>query len=273
MSCIIKNNVPAKPIPPKSLNEAGTMAICHTKAWDAKVVTSAWWVRHDQVSKTAPSGEYLSTGGFLIRGKKNYLPPSYLVYGFGFMFKVDEDSVFRHRGERKVMSAAEVAEEADSKFGGKTNYQLALDVRQDDEDDKDDEEDNAEKEEDKEDKGKENGDEEDDNSGESADEEEEEEAIGDAADSPAAGKQVKFNLEANVKKEEFVFPDTELKVDYEEGTLAEDERKHSPQGQQQQNEGKSRMTAKERRDRRKQKRKAKNGVVANDDDDDNDDGS
>ena len=44
--------------------------------------------------------------------------------------KVDEDSVFRHRGERKVMSAAEVAEEADSKFGGKTNYQLALDVRQ-----------------------------------------------------------------------------------------------------------------------------------------------
>ena len=58
----------AEPIPPKSLNEAGTMAICHTKAWDAKVVTSAWWVRHDQVSKTAPSGEYLSTGGFLIRG-------------------------------------------------------------------------------------------------------------------------------------------------------------------------------------------------------------
>ena len=81
------------------------MATCHSAAWDAKVVTSAWWVYHNQVSKTAPTGEYLTTGSFLIRGlilahilifflfqfnlgKKNYLPPSYLVYGFGFMFKV-----------------------------------------------------------------------------------------------------------------------------------------------------------------------------------------
>ncbi len=28
-----------------------------------------------QVSKAAPSGEYLVTGSFMIRGKKNYLPP------------------------------------------------------------------------------------------------------------------------------------------------------------------------------------------------------
>ena len=56
-------------MPPKTLNEAGTMAICHSAAWDAKVVTSAWWVNHDQVSKTAPSGEYLTTGSFMIRGQ------------------------------------------------------------------------------------------------------------------------------------------------------------------------------------------------------------
>jgi hypothetical protein len=59
-------------------------------------------VHHDQVSKTAPTGEYLTTGSFMIRGKKNYLPPSYLVYGFGFLFKVDETSVFRHRNERRI---------------------------------------------------------------------------------------------------------------------------------------------------------------------------
>ena len=58
-----------EPVPPKTLNEAGTMAICHSAAWDAKVVTSAWWVNHDQVSKTAPSGEYLTTGSFMVRGK------------------------------------------------------------------------------------------------------------------------------------------------------------------------------------------------------------
>jgi len=57
------------PIPPKTLNEAGTMAICNSAAWDAKVVTSAWWVNPSQVSKTAPSGEYLTTGSFMIRGK------------------------------------------------------------------------------------------------------------------------------------------------------------------------------------------------------------
>lgn len=40
-----------------------------------------------QVSKTAPSGEYLPTGSFMIRGKKNFLPPQPLVMGFGFLFK------------------------------------------------------------------------------------------------------------------------------------------------------------------------------------------
>ncbi|GFO00472.1 nuclear export mediator factor nemf, partial [Plakobranchus ocellatus] len=67
-SCIVKNPG-GDPVPPKTLNEAGTMAICNSAAWDSKVVTSAWWVYHDQVSKTAPSGEYLSTGSFMIRGK------------------------------------------------------------------------------------------------------------------------------------------------------------------------------------------------------------
>ncbi|XP_039250182.2 ribosome quality control complex subunit NEMF-like [Styela clava] len=100
-SCIIKNPTSAD-VPPKTLNEAGTMAICHSAAWNAKVVTSAWWVHSHQVSKTAPSGEYLTTGSFLIRGKKNYLPPSYLVYGFGLVFKVEETCIHKHKDERKV---------------------------------------------------------------------------------------------------------------------------------------------------------------------------
>jgi hypothetical protein len=37
----------------------------------------------------------------MIRGKKNYLPPAQLQMGFGFLFKLDEDSVERHKGERK----------------------------------------------------------------------------------------------------------------------------------------------------------------------------
>uniref|UniRef100_A0A1I8A147 NFACT-R_1 domain-containing protein n=1 Tax=Steinernema glaseri TaxID=37863 RepID=A0A1I8A147_9BILA len=94
-----------EPIPPKTLEEAGTMAICYSTAWEAKVVVNAWWVRHDQVSRTAPSGEYLSTGSFMIRGKKNYLPGSQMQMGFGLLFQLDEDSLERHKDERKVCAS------------------------------------------------------------------------------------------------------------------------------------------------------------------------
>uniref|UniRef100_A0A8C9LG59 Ribosome quality control complex subunit NEMF n=1 Tax=Pavo cristatus TaxID=9049 RepID=A0A8C9LG59_PAVCR len=100
-SCVIKNPT-GEPIPPRTLTEAGTMALCYSAAWDARIVTSAWWVSHNQVSKTAPTGEYLTTGSFMIRGKKNFLPPSYLMMGFSFLFKVDESCVWRHREERKI---------------------------------------------------------------------------------------------------------------------------------------------------------------------------
>ncbi|XP_074852270.1 ribosome quality control complex subunit NEMF isoform X2 [Carettochelys insculpta] len=100
-SCVIKNPS-GEPIPPRTLTEAGTMALCYSAAWDARIITSAWWVYHHQVSKTAPTGEYLTTGSFMIRGKKNFLPPSYLMMGFSFLFKVEESCVWRHRDERKV---------------------------------------------------------------------------------------------------------------------------------------------------------------------------
>jgi predicted ribosome quality control (RQC) complex YloA/Tae2 family protein len=55
------------PVPPKTLNEAGQFSVCFSAAWDSKVITSAYWVHPDQVSKTAPSGEYLTVGSFMIR--------------------------------------------------------------------------------------------------------------------------------------------------------------------------------------------------------------
>lgn len=66
------------------------------------MVAGAWWVNNDQVSKTAPTGEYLTTGSFMIRGKKNYLPPCQLVMGLGFMFRLEESSIERHKGERRI---------------------------------------------------------------------------------------------------------------------------------------------------------------------------
>ena len=88
-------------VPPLTLSEAGGMALNFSSAWDAKIVTSAYWVYHNQVSKTAPTGEYLTTGSFMIRGKKNFLPPGQLVVGFGFLFKIDESCVAKHLLSRR----------------------------------------------------------------------------------------------------------------------------------------------------------------------------
>lgn len=68
------------------------ISYCST-AWEAKVVTSAWWVNANQVSKTAPTGEYLTTGSFMIRGKKNFLPQCHLIMGFSFLFKLEDGCI------------------------------------------------------------------------------------------------------------------------------------------------------------------------------------
>lgn len=95
---IIKNNPNEDdaPIPPSTLSQAGNLSVCTSNAWDSKAVMSAWWVNADQVSKTASTGEYLTAGGFTIRGKKNFLPPSQLLLGFGIMFQVSEESKANH---------------------------------------------------------------------------------------------------------------------------------------------------------------------------------
>merc|ERR1712004_413605 len=104
---VIVKNPSNDPVPPKTLNEAGQFAVCFSAAWDSKVLTAAYWVTPDQVSKTAPSGEYLTVGSFMIRGKKNFLPPSQLTMGFAFLFCLTEDSLERHKDERKVRGLEE----------------------------------------------------------------------------------------------------------------------------------------------------------------------
>ena len=88
--------------------------VCHSKAWDSKIVTSAWWVYPHQVSKTAPTGEYLTVGSFMIRGKKNFLPPHPLVMGFGILFRLDESSLAAHLNERRVRGEDEALQEIEA---------------------------------------------------------------------------------------------------------------------------------------------------------------
>ena len=84
-----------------TLNEAAVFEVCHSRAWDAKIITEVYWVNADQVSKTPPTGLYISTGSFIIRGKRNFITPNKLALGFTLMFYLSPESIANHIGERR----------------------------------------------------------------------------------------------------------------------------------------------------------------------------
>ncbi|GKY92740.1 hypothetical protein MPSEU_000244000 [Mayamaea pseudoterrestris] len=128
-SCILRakrtrrSNGKTEPIPlsDQALREAGNFTICRSSAWISRMVTSAWWVEAHQVSKTAPTGEYLTVGSFMIRGKKNFLPPTPLEMGLAVLFRVSDDDVdglARHKNERRDFALMAMDEDDDSKSMG-----------------------------------------------------------------------------------------------------------------------------------------------------------
>lgn len=84
-------------IPPGTLSQAGAFCICGSSAWDSKAVMSAWWVTTEQVSRVhEATGELVQGGGVSVKGKKNWLPPSQLLLGFGLGWLVTEESRKNH---------------------------------------------------------------------------------------------------------------------------------------------------------------------------------
>ena len=101
-SCVIKNINNLPEIPPRTLIDAGSFVICHTKSWKEGVSDVAWWVRPDQVSKTTESGEYVGKGSFIIRGKKNYMTQPKLELGMGLLFKLKGNPNFQLEGNEEI---------------------------------------------------------------------------------------------------------------------------------------------------------------------------
>lgn len=87
-SCIIINPNKLKPddIGERTKEEAGLFVVAHTKAWDTNTPSSAFWVTGDQVSKTPESGEYVTLGSFIIRGKRNFITPQPIIMGYCILF-------------------------------------------------------------------------------------------------------------------------------------------------------------------------------------------
>ena len=82
-------------IPISTIEQAGTFVLCLSKAWQSNICDRAYWVEANQVSKTAPSGEYLSTGSMMVRGKKNYLSMARLELFVGIIFKTKNSKEYK----------------------------------------------------------------------------------------------------------------------------------------------------------------------------------
>ena len=63
-----------KEVSQATLKEAAEFAAMHSRAWrEGLGGLDVYWVLPEQVSKQAPSGEYLPRGSYMIRGKRNFL--------------------------------------------------------------------------------------------------------------------------------------------------------------------------------------------------------
>jgi len=81
---VIKNPY-GKEIPESTLKETAEAAGSYSKAWKSGIGNcDIYYVKPEQVSKTAESGEYIPKGGFMIRGHKNWFKNVELKIAIGF---------------------------------------------------------------------------------------------------------------------------------------------------------------------------------------------
>ena len=70
-SAVIKTG--GRDIDEGSIRQACAFALMHSKLWSSGTTAGdVYWVRADQVTKSPTSGEFIPTGAFVIRGKRNY---------------------------------------------------------------------------------------------------------------------------------------------------------------------------------------------------------
>ncbi len=70
---VIKNPL-NKEIPDSTIQQAADFCVSFSKAWGEGLQTSeVYYIKPEQVSKKAKSGEYLGKGAFMIYGERNYL--------------------------------------------------------------------------------------------------------------------------------------------------------------------------------------------------------
>lgn len=101
LSVFILNPFVGEEVSPAALWQAGTFAMLSSTAWNGKVTSSAWWLKGLDVTKKEYDGSLLGPGRLNFKAKKNYMPPSQLVMGFGLYLLGDEDTTARYKKSRE----------------------------------------------------------------------------------------------------------------------------------------------------------------------------
>eukprot|EP00792_Barthelona_sp_PAP020_P003441 TRINITY_DN1543_c0_g1_i2.p1 TRINITY_DN1543_c0_g1~~TRINITY_DN1543_c0_g1_i2.p1 ORF type:complete len:1049 (-),score=333.48 TRINITY_DN1543_c0_g1_i2:1964-5110(-) len=95
------------PIDSNTLVEAASFCLSLSRAWKNNVVDDVYWVYGKQVSKSAPNGQYLARGSFMIYGKRNFVRGASLNMGLTFLFMLDDLSVIRKISDSKTKAETE----------------------------------------------------------------------------------------------------------------------------------------------------------------------
>lgn len=76
------------------LKEAAEFAAAYSRAWrEGYATVDVYWVKPEQLSKAAPSGEYVSHGAFVISGKRNWMRNTPLRIAIGVVVNYETGEV------------------------------------------------------------------------------------------------------------------------------------------------------------------------------------
>jgi len=85
------------------VEDAAVIAACYSRAWKAGLASiDVYWVYGSQVSKSAPPGEYLRTGAFMVYGERNYIRGVKLALALGLTLDSEGNPVAFVGSERVV---------------------------------------------------------------------------------------------------------------------------------------------------------------------------
>ena len=130
---IVKNNTVAA-VPPLSIQQAACMCLCRSTAWMGKPGSStgeAWWVRGDEVEVAGEGGKISVKAGAVRR----YVTRMPLVMGLAVLFRVSDECVAAHKGERRIKGGVfEERKDGEKKEGAIGEAEASEEVRDEEED-------------------------------------------------------------------------------------------------------------------------------------------